>query len=297
MELLPFTQKDNVFVKRYLKKKPHSLSNYALESILIWRPHFDVLWKVINKKLCLFYKNGVGCFMCVPPLVGPDTRTVAACFEIMEGLNHNREISRIENIEENDLSFFRKNNFRIFEKAKEYIVSSRPMAELKGEKFKHKRNRVNFFKKNYSFCARDYTEKDRLKVLDLYGRWMQERKSKNNDVLYRAMLEDSFKVLAEELKNFKKSGFLGKVIECDRKIRAFTSGFAISRKLFCVNFEIADLSYKGIPQFIFSEFSKELSAHYPEINMMDDSGIENIRATKLSYQPSRVVASYTALLP
>ena len=231
MELLPLTLKNNVLVRRYLKKRPHSLSNYAVENILIWKPHFDILRKVINKKLCLFYKNNVGCFMCVPPLGGLDLKTVAACFEIMEGFNHNREISRIENIEEPDLAFFKKNNFRIFEKAKEYFVPSRLMAELVGEKFKHKRNRVNFFKKNYSFRMRDYAEKDRCSVLELYSRWMQERKSKNNDVIYQAMLEDSFKVLAEELKNFKKLGFLGKVVECDRKIRAFTSGFVLLKNV------------------------------------------------------------------
>jgi hypothetical protein len=296
MELLPLTLKDSVLVKRYLEKKPHLLSNYAFAGILIWKPHFDIFKKVINKKLCLFYKNPIGCFMAVPPLGGLDVKTVAACFEIMEGFNHNKEVSRIENIEEPDLVFFRKNNFRIFEKAKEYVVSSRAMAELCGEKLKHKRHSVNFFKKNYLFRVRDYTDKDKEGVLELYRRWMRERKSRNNDVIYRAMLEDSSRVLAEELKNFKKYAFWGKVVVCDREIRAFTSGFVLSKKMFCVNFEIADLSYKGIAAFIFSEFAKALCPRYPEINMMDDSGIENIRATKLAYHPTRSVTSYTALL-
>ncbi len=233
--------------------------------------------------------------MPLPPLGKPDPKVVDACFELMEGANQNKDISRIENIDEANLAPYKTKKFRSYEKAKEYIVSSVSMAELKGEAFKHKRNLVNFFKKHHSFCFRRYEPQDAPQVLDLYGRWMRRRKEKNRDHIYQGMLEDSQKVLAQELRSLKRLDIEARVVECDGSIAAFTSGFPLGERLFCINFEIADLEARGLAQFVFAEFCKELSG-YPSINIMDDSGIANIRKTKLSYKPSRIISSHTVLL-
>ncbi|HAJ56400.1 MAG TPA: hypothetical protein DCL35_01375 [Candidatus Omnitrophica bacterium] len=295
MCLQPLDLKDKAGVERYLKKERHFLSAYAFESLFSWRSHFEVLGATINKKLCLFYKGPTGCFMALPPLGGLDVKTLDKCFDIMEGMNRNKDISRIENIEERDLVFFKKNGFRVYEKSREYIVRTRQMAELKGDRFKHKRNLVNFFKKNNAPAARAYEDKDKPAVLELYTGWKSAREKKNSDSVYVAMLEDSFKSLSVFLDDYKRSDAQARVVECGGAIRAFTSGFPVSPALFCVNFEFADSAFKGIAQFIFNAFAAGL-LKYPEINMMDDSGMENIRYTKLSYKPSRIVSSYTALL-
>ncbi len=239
--------------------------------------------------------------MNLPPLGGLDKKTVGACFEAMEEINHNKAISRIENIEEGDIGFFKKNGFRVYEKAKEYIVTTSDIAFLSGERFKHKRSLYNHFVKNYEVreaCKarlRDYHRQDREAVLELYRKWMKGRMEKNSDPVYQGMLVDNFKVLSQMLAHSEELELIIKVVECEGRMLAFSSGFSISERLFCVNFEIADLEFRGISQFVFSEFAKTL-ASYRELNIMDDSGIENIRHTKLSYRPSRIVPSYTALL-
>lgn len=229
------------------------------------------------------------------PLGVLDFKTVKICFEIMEDFNQNRDISRIENVEERDLDFFKAHDFRTYEKSKEYIVVQNEMEALKGEKFRHKRNLYNFFIKHHDAVFRDYKANDQAEVLSLYKTWAQERGEKNKDRIYHAMLEDSFKAFTEMLSYSAGLGIQAKVVEIGGKVRAFTSGFAIHRRLFCINFEVADLGYKGLSQFIFCEFSKSLRT-YPEINIMDDCGIQNIRRTKLSYRPKRMVSSLTALL-
>ena len=233
--------------------------------------------------------------MNMPPLGGLDPETIKTCFEIMEDFNHNREISRIENIEPLDLVFFKEGNFRLYEKTQEYIVAQEDMSSLKGEKFKHKRSLYNFFIKNYKGTLRDYEEKDRQEVLDLYENWMRERMSKNSDPIYQAMLKDNFTAFVQMLAYFRDLKFLAKVVACEGAIRGFIAGCPLKPGLFCINFEIADLKFKGLAQFIFSEFSKQLSS-YPHINIMDDSGIENIKQTKLSYRPIKTISSYTALM-
>jgi hypothetical protein len=294
MKLNPFSLNDRTILKRYLHRKKHLLSSYSFANIFIWQALFDLFWMLLNKKFCLFYKNRVGCFMPLPPLGGLDQKTISACFEIMEGFNHNPDISRIENIEEHDLGFFKEGSFSIYEKAREYIVGQQEIAGLRGERFKHKRNSYNFFIKNYNHRFRNYRTKDRKAVLALYQAWRDERKSKNSDPIYQAMLDDNFKAFVEMLKHFTSLEVTACVMEIEGRLKAFTSGFPLSKDLFCINYEIADLTYKGLASFIFAEFAKRL-APYPEINIMDDSGLVNLKRAKLSYHPHKNIVSYTAL--
>ena len=67
-------------------------------------------------------------------------------------------------------------------------------------------------------------------------------------------------------------------------MRAYTFGFEITKDMFCVLLEVCDLKFKGISEFIFREFSREMN-QYKYINAMDDSGLENLRISKLSYHP------------
>jgi hypothetical protein len=85
----------------------------------------------------------------------------------------------------------------------------------------------------------------------------------------------------------------GLLVKVENKIKAFTFGYKVSEETFCVLFEITDLSLKGISQFIFKEFCETLQG-YTYINIMDDSGLENLKRVKLSYHPVKVVVSFIA---
>jgi hypothetical protein len=63
--------------------------------------------------------------------------------------------------------------------------------------------------------------------------------------------------------------------------------YEINKDTFCILYEITDLSVKGLAQFIFKEFATELTG-YKYINIMDDSGLENLKKVKLSYQPEKL---------
>lgn len=286
--------KDKSLVDGYLKGRRHRLASYAFENLIIWSPLFELRRTVTNGKLCIFFKNAAGCFMILPPLGGLDFETVSGCFEIMEGLNRNKDISRIENIEEEEADFFRKRGFRVYEKNREYVVRREDIAQYHGTKFRHQRYLKRFFGRDTSFCFRDYRAADKEAVLALAGRWALERRAKCGDAVYRAMLDDSSRVLAFLLEHLAELDIVAKVVEADGDIRAFSSGFAVSPSIFCVNFEIAELRYKGLPQYVFSEFAASVSSH-EELNLMDDSGIENLKRTKLAFHP-RPLVSYTALM-
>lgn len=211
---------------------------------------------------------------------------------VMDNANRNREISRIENVEEEDLDFFKSAGFSYYQKSLEYICKSSELSGLEGLRFKSKRASVNYFIKNnkFEYCPFSLQEHGDDCLL-LYREWMNQRKSKFTDKIFQGMLEDNLSVLSALLTDYSRLNYLGRIVKIEGKLKAFTFGFRLSPDTFCVSHEVADLGEKGLAQFIFREFSKELS-RFPYINLMDDSGLENLKKVKLSYRPVKQIGSF-----
>lgn len=86
-------------------------------------------------------------------------------------------------------------------------------------------------------------------------------------------------------------GLMGRVVEGGGQVSAYTFGYPLTSSTFCILLEIADRTVKGLPQYIFREFCRELSS-YRFINAMDDSGLAGLRYAKELYRPVRLIESY-----
>ena len=208
---------------------------------------------------------------------------------------HNKQgaSSRIENIEEKEVEFYQKIGFVCREKFPEYLCRRDDLVGLKGNSYKSKRASVNYFQKHCSFEYVAFTSRQRRQCLELYDYWKKGRQQKYLDAVYRGMLGDSRKCLEVLLDNFIKLDFTGALVKLGRRVRAFTFGFPVSRDTFCILYEISDLGIKGLSQYIFRRFCAE-QKKYRYINIMDDSGLGNLKEVKLSYRPYRLVPSFIA---
>ncbi len=177
-------------------------------------------------------------------------------------------------------------DFNSLKKFPDYIYPAKAIAELKGNKYKHKRAGCNYFSKNYRFKYLAYEPKMKNDCLKLFSKWARGRKKAFSDIYYHKLLEDSFSAHKLTMENFRELCLTGRVIKIKGKIAAYTFGFEITKDMFCVLLEVCDLKFKGIAEFIFMEFAKEM-IRYKYINTMDDSGLENLRISKLSYHPTR----------
>ncbi|MFH1202457.1 MAG: phosphatidylglycerol lysyltransferase domain-containing protein [Candidatus Omnitrophota bacterium] len=286
--------KDKPWIDKYSSIKAHELSSYKFPSLYIWQKHFKFLYRVINDNLCIFARDKIGAFMYLPPLGGRVLeKTIFECFKIMDSLNVSPNVSRIENIEKNDLPFYKAMGLKIISKDSEYLCKRSELTGLPGKRFKSKRALVNYFLKNYRFSFEDFRPGFKDECLRLYKRWKKERLSKYKDPVYKAMIEDNLYTHTTAMDYFSKLGLEGKVIKIDGKIYGYTLGYALNKEIFCILFEITDLKIKGISQFIFREFCARLDG-YDYINIMDDSGLMNLRKTKLSYHPFREIESFIA---
>jgi hypothetical protein len=120
---------------------------------------------------------------------------------------------------------------------------------------------------------------------------MEQRKDKFKDPVYRGMLEENLNCLGILLDDYRGLDLLGRIVRIDNAVKAFSFGFRLNKDTFCISHEIADLSIKGIAQFIFWKFCFE-SEDYKYVNIMDDSGLENLKRVKLSYHPKKIIPAH-----
>jgi len=284
--------KDKPLFDRYLMSCKHELSVYAFANIYIWKGLFDIRWSLIDNALCIFFIDATGCFLYVPPLgkyTGP--HVIDEVFRIMDAHNKHKAVSRIENVHSFDIDMYRGWGYKDVLKSVDYVCRRSELSGLRGDRFKSKRSCCNYFVKHYDFQYRPFSSKDAGECLTVYEQWQFSRSCACSDTVYRGMIDDSRKALAILLENHREIDCQGRVVTINDEIKAFTFGFELNAETFCVLYEVADLSIRGISQYIFRRFSDEMK-QYEYINIMDDSGLKNLSRVKESYHPVKKIPSY-----
>ncbi|MDI6758251.1 MAG: phosphatidylglycerol lysyltransferase domain-containing protein [Candidatus Omnitrophota bacterium] len=297
MKFNKLSLKHKAIFAKYLALDYHELSPYSFENIYIWKGLFDIEWIEIEGNLCVFFKDKFSCFLYVSPLAKKiHQKAVRKVFEIMDRFNRNKEVSRIENVEIKDVPFYEKLGYRCQVKSNDYLCKAKDLVDLKGNKFKSKRSCFNYFIKRYKFEYRQFSLRDKSGCMKLYDAWAEERRSQNKDPIYQGMLKDSRLCLINALGAYVNLGLIGRVVTIEghgnnKEVAGFTFGFKLNSDTFCILYEVTDLAIKGLAQFIFRRFCSELK-DYKYINIMDDSGLENLKKVKLSYYPVRLIPAY-----
>ena len=235
MKLKSISIRDKTIFDRYLDLAPHNLAVYHFNNIYIWKGIFAIYWSVIKNNLCVFFKDNIGCFMYLPPLgKAAKPPVIEEAFRIMDNLNQNKDISRIENVEEKELPFYQTLGYTHQEKYGDYLCSRQDLAQLKGNRFKSKRACVNYFIKHYQFEYLPFDLKYGKACLKLYDRWMAQRKSGNQGRIYQGMLEDSRKCLKILIHDYQNLNITGRVVLIDKEIKGFAFGFKLNKDTFYI---------------------------------------------------------------
>lgn len=274
---------DKEIFEKYAGLRNRPLSTYSFIANYIWKDLLEYCWAIIDDNFCLFCKTAGGMFMPILPLGKKvSKKTVKGCFEIMAKANKNKDYSRIEEVSGDNLKFFK--GLKIKEKGAEYICRQKDLAGLSGDKYKAKRALCNYFEKNYKFEYRKFRKEDMKDCLELFEIWRGSRKGGD---YCNALMEDSRLAHERAMRRYEDLGLWGRVLIVDNRISGYTFGYPLDIETFVVLFEITDLKIKGISQYIFRQFSEEASA-FKYINLMDDSGLENLKKVKMSYHPVKI---------
>ena len=301
MQLQPLTLHDKPLFDEYAHRTYSNLSTYAFVPLYVWKEHFQFYWTLIAEYLCIFAKQGDDYFMPILPIPcdpknGTYSNVIRTTYQFMLESNRNSHIARIENVPQELLTFFEKNGFRVVLKETEYLYETATLSKLSGNRFKSKRNAYNAFTERYPSAEfRPYHPTDRDACFTLYDAWYTARAMKCDDPVYCALLEDSRSAHQIAIAHTEALGLVGRVVRINEEIKGYTFGYPLNTDTFCVLFEITDLGIKGLAQFIFREFCKELIGTYRWVNTMGDSGLESLKRVKRSYHPTQLIASYNVV--
>ena len=274
------------------------LSSYAFAPLYIWRDHFTFYSGQLAEYLCVFAKQNDDYFMPILPIPyevgsGRYVNRVREAYQFMLESSRNPHIVRIENVPKEMLLFFKENGFSATLKETEYLYKTETLSRLSGNRYKSKRSAYNAFVVQHpSVTLTPYCSADRDACFARYDAWRTERASQSEDDIYCAMLNDSRTAHRTAIADTDALGLIGRVVRINGEIKGYTFGYPLNTDTFCVLFEVTDLCTKGLAQFIYREFCRELVGTYRWINAMDDSGLESLRRVKRSYHPTRLMPSY-----
>ncbi|MFA6383843.1 MAG: phosphatidylglycerol lysyltransferase domain-containing protein [Candidatus Omnitrophota bacterium] len=289
--------KDKKVIEAALRCVPRHLSAYSFAQMMMWRNLYRVAWARLENTVCVFFHDAFGAFMNCGPLGSSATpEVVRAAFAYMDARNKNKTYSRIENVEEADVAFYRSLGYEAVAKGGDYVYERAKLAGLRGDPYKSKRAGCNYFLKTYTAGYLPYTSACRQACFDLYDAWAKARAATTSDRVYTGMLGDSRTCLEAILLKPEALNVIGRIIVVDKTVRAFTLGCELNKDTFCILYEISDLSFKGISQYIFRQVCGEMSM-YRYINVMDDSGLERLQGVKRSYRPAQVIPAYIIQRP
>ena len=288
-------QNKNIFDKAYSKLK-FPLGEHSFKWIFLWDSCYkDIEWTTINGNLCLFLTFEGNRYVWGPVLPGHKLgETLSKCFSLCENYNVNHGISKKPAVmyipEELKQDYASLDGFDLKEQNKDYIYKIEDIITFRGEKYKDKRNKRNFFTKNYKYSVEEYSvAKHKAGCIDLLERWKKQKNVSDED-------KQKFEAeIAANTRAFQLAGTLdikGMVVIIDGKIEGYIFGELTNKPLCTMFFGKTNLEIKGLSQFIYSEFLKKFFSSCKLVNDMEDWDVGYLEKSKLSYKPDMVKKSY-----
>ncbi len=293
--LIPIALKDRERIEKFFSASAREFSEESFVPLIAFSDLLHFYWKIDEEVLFIVAGQGNHFFMPVPPVTQKQTsKTLEAGFALLAQLNPQGRELRIEGLSEESSLLSKTLGCTIYSKSPEYLYRREDLAALSGDAYKSKRSLCNYFSKNYSYRYEPYRSRDFSGCFHLFRRWQEKRCAKTTDDYERALLEDAVSVHRRVLLHARALGMEGRVITLGGEIKGYTFGYPLGDQTWCIFLEIADVSVKGLAQFLFREFCRE-KKEFVFVNGMDDSGLERLRQVKESYKPFLKKIPYVAV--
>ncbi len=261
--------------------KEFSYSNYYgselnFQNIYAWKEYDNL--SIYNNDNMLIVKGKDFFF---PPLVRNINYSEAIDF-ICNFCKENNFPFNIYGITVDLLPFFNFENTIIHkhEELNEYLYIPSDLITYSGKRFHSKRNLLNQFKKKYQYEFVSYDSQLLDGIINIIDLWTDQKS-----------LTYEKEGILSILNNLSNVECFCDCILIDGKVEAFSIG-TISNNIGIVLFEKANTNFIGIYAAIVNLFASKHFNDLLYINRQEDMGIENLRISKMSYNPIGFVYKY-----
>jgi uncharacterized protein len=263
------------------------LAAYSTVYHYIWNGLIPYWWIELRGAFCLFIQSPDGWFMPLPPLSeGSIEGPLIEAFRVMRRWNGESAVSRVENIPAALAIDLESQGYRMTPKDPDYLYRTADLASLAGDRFKSQRALCNRVERSGAATIEPYRLRDRVECRALFQEWGRQKRSEGPKDFSALLLDDA--ISAHEVVWAKGSelDLVGTVLRINGRIRAYTFGYWLNKKIWCVVLEVADRTIPGLAQYLFRETCRTaLSGGAEFINTMDDAGLPGLRLSKKAYRP------------
>ena len=176
----------------------------------------------------------------------------------------------------------------------DYIYDAKKMQTFSGSKYHKKKNHLNAFKKAYEgrYRFEILTDKEEQEILTFLNQWKDTKINAAEHEFIDGDLEGIQYILKHyDLLEYKIGG-----VYIDDILEAVTIGnYYEQEDMVYIPVEKANSKYRGLYQYLCSEFLKTAYPDASKINREDDMGLEGLRHSKQSYHPIYMVEKYTVI--
>lgn len=258
------------------------ISEFTFANLYLFRNAHDYRLSMVKDALVIFGRGYDGSEYFLPPLDGDIVEALSELFEgflVLYGADENfvhRYLSMrkdLEIVEDRD--------------AFDYLYLRQELAELPGNRFHKKKNRLNYFTSRYTYRIEPFAPMHLENTLRFLDEWRRIRSGIENPSM---MLEAE--AAAEALRMAAVLGIEGLVALVEGEVRAFVLGEKLNDSTSLCHFEKADPFLEGLYQLIDREFCRLCFTECACVNREQDLGEPNLRASKLSYHPIELIKKF-----
>lgn len=171
----------------------------------------------------------------------------------------------------------------------DYLYLRSELAELPGNRYHKKKNRISYFTTRHSFSVEAYGDSHWQGAAALLDEWHRVHSQTGSDSL---LLEVA--AAREALAMVEQLGLKGLVVLVEGAIKAFVLGEKLNDDTSVCHFQKADPFLDGLYQLADREFNRILFKECTYVNREQDLGEAKLRESKLSYHPLELVKKYRA---
>jgi hypothetical protein len=270
---------------------PAALAAYAFPYHYIWTSLLPYWWMESHETFFLFAQSPDGWFMPLLPLgPRPLDQAVGEAFMLMQQWNGLSPVSRIENVMGPQKQLLERVGIRCRQKDGDYLYKAEALAALKGDHYKSQRALCNRVERERVIVIEPYRESHRAGCLALHELWVTQKQAGDPDSMGMLLLEDAKAAHVLVFAEHERIGLSGTVAKVEDRIVAYTFGYWLTPRTWCVLLEVADRSMTGLAQWLFRETCRTaINAGATYINAMDDAGLSGLREAKLAYRPTALI--------
>ena len=170
----------------------------------------------------------------------------------------------------------------------DYLYRRADLAELRGELYHKKKNRLNVFIKHNEYELLPYRREHRDGCRALLAAWRDARMVEGENL----SLEREAQATAEALECAEPLGLAGLVVLVGGEVKGFVLGERLNQETSVCHFEKADPQMEGLSQLLDREFNRLLFTNCTYVNREQDLGDEGLRLAKSTYHPIELISKY-----